>query len=193
MSDTEERIRRHHDEGELQAALTVALEAYGQEMMGYLLVRLGRDETLAADAFSLLGENLWKGLPQFAWRSSFRTWMYVVARNAASRVRSDRHRRAVPLSQVSELVARVRTETLGFLRTEAKERFAEARAELSPEDRELLVLRLSRKLSWNDIAMILEGRSDPSPDELAKLSARYRQRYQAMKKRLRKKMGPPER
>lgn len=188
MSDVEDEIRRLHEAEEMQAAMTLALETYGAEMMGYLLVRLHRDETLAGDAFSLLGEKLWKGLPRFGWRSSLRTWMYVVARSAAATVATDRHRRDVPLSQVSELVDRVRTQTLTYLRSDAKARFDEARAELSPDDRELLVLRHSRKLGWNDIAMILEGCDDPSPAELRRWSARYRKRYQAVKDRLRRMM-----
>src|SRR3569832_528151 len=40
-----------------------------------------RDETAAADSFAEFAEGLWRGLPSFAWGSSFRTWAYAIARN----------------------------------------------------------------------------------------------------------------
>lgn len=188
-ADLEDAIRAHHDAGRYAEALTVALEGYGREVMGFLMIRLRRDETLASEAFSQLGEDLWKGIEGFGWRSSFRTWMYVLARNAASRQGRDRHRRdGVALSEVSEQVARVRTQTLTFLRTEAKDRFAELRAELSPEEQQLLVLRVKRGLSWNEIATILDEEV-AMEDEAAimRAAARYRQRFKSVKDRLRKR------
>ncbi len=193
-SQLEEQIRAHHDAGRFDQALTVALEGYGREVMGFLMLRLRRDEGLAAEAFSQLGEDLWKGIESFGWRSSFRTWMYVLARNAASRQGRDRHRRdGVALSEVSELVARVRTQTLTFLRTEAKDRFAELRAELSPEEQQLLVLRVKRGLGWSEIATILDEEvADDDEEAIKRVAARYRQRFKSVKDRLRKRAAKGE-
>src|SRR5688572_1859886 len=100
--------------------------------MAFLMVRL-RDETMASDVLAILAEDMWKGLAGFSWKSSFRTWMYVLARNAAHRYLSGRaaeRERHVPLSQISEVVEQVRTGTLSFLRTQARDRFAELRSAL---------------------------------------------------------------
>ena len=56
---------------------------------------------------------------------------------------------------------------------EIKERFAKVRETLTPDDHMLLGLRLDRRLSWNDIAQVMEA----SP-------AALRKRYQRLKERL---------
>jgi RNA polymerase sigma-70 factor (ECF subfamily) len=181
----EATIREHHERGDHRAAVTAALEGYGREVMGFLFVRL-RDEARAADVFSQLGEDVWKGIGGFGWRSSFRTWLYVLARNAA--YREEQHakkNRNVPLSEISDVVQRVRTETLPYLRTEAKDRLQELRASLDPEDQQLLVLRIKRRLSWKEIAAIMSGTEDLDDEEVARASARYRQRFKKLKDRLR--------
>jgi RNA polymerase sigma-70 factor, ECF subfamily len=191
--DIEAILRAHHDAGRHEEMLTAALHTYSREVMGFLLVRL-RDETMAGDVFSILCEDLWRGLAGFTWRSSFRTWMYVLARNAAHRytkaTAAERERHA-PLSQISEVAAAARTETLSYLRTEAKDRFAEVRERLDPLERQLLVLRVSRRLSWNEVAAILEGDARLDDAALAGAAARYRQRFRTLKQRLRELAAPP--
>ena len=58
----------------------------------------------------------------------------------------------------------------------------------SPEDQELLLLRVDRELEFSEIAMILLSDGD-SPDEaaVARESARLRKRFQLLKERLRKR------
>src|SRR3954468_21407416 len=84
------------------------------------------DEDVVSDVFSTFCENLWKGLGRFAWECSLRTWVYAVARNASHgyrRAARRQARRLVPLSAcpaVEEMAARVRTETLSFLRSDRR-------------------------------------------------------------------------
>src|SRR6185503_15415067 len=72
--------------GELDKAATRLMETYGSELYGFL-VNLMSNDTAASDVFSQLAEDLWAGLPKFKFKSSTRTWLYVLARHAAARYR----------------------------------------------------------------------------------------------------------
>jgi RNA polymerase sigma-70 factor (ECF subfamily) len=185
-------VRALCDQGDYAGAATLALRGYGPEVFGFL-VAVHRNEADAGDVFSDLAEALWKGLPAFAWESSLRTWLYAVARNVTRTRRRDaaRRERRVPRAGDSALdgVAQaVRTETLAFLRTEKKTRLQALRDALPEEDRMLLVLRVDRKLAWNDLARVLhESDADAPLDDaaVAKEAARLRKRFQLVKDRLR--------
>jgi RNA polymerase sigma-70 factor (ECF subfamily) len=186
MREVEEAIRQHADRGDFKEAAHVALRAYGDEVYGFLVVRM-RGEQDASDVFSDLTEDIWRGLPEFAFRCSFRTWMYILARNAASRfekVPTNQRRRRVTISKLPEAADRSRTATKPYLRTDAKDELSALRQKLDPDEQTLLVLRLDRQLSWADVALVMADVEDPSPDELRRLAARYRKRFEAIKQRL---------
>jgi RNA polymerase sigma-70 factor (ECF subfamily) len=156
----EARIKQHCEADELDDAATVAIKAYGPEILGYL-VSVARSEADAADVFSTFTEDLWKGLGKFRWEASFRTWAYTIARNAFRRLGRDQHRkpgRQVPLSQSPEILdaaEKVRTETLKYLRTEVKDGVARLRERLDPDDQTLFILRINRRMPWKDIAQVM--------------------------------------
>ena len=186
--DLEQQIQSLLEKGDLQRASSRADEGYGPEVFG-LLVSLDRDTRDASEVFSQTCEDLWVGLERFEGRCSMRTWLYTLARHAAARFRRSPHRRPgrrMALSQVSEVADRVRTQTLPFLRTEAKSELARIREALDEEDRALLVLRVDRGLSWNDIALVFAG-DDASKATLERTSARLRKRFQAVKSEIRKR------
>lgn len=185
-------VRALCEKGDYGGAATLALRGYGPEVFGFL-VAVHRNEADAGDVFSDLAEALWRSLPAFAWESSLRTWLYAVARNVTRTRRRDaaRRERRGPRAGESALdgVAQaVRTETLAFLRTEKKTRLQALRDALPEEDRMLLVLRVDRKLAWNDLARVLhESEGDAPLDDatVAKEAARLRKRFQLVKDRLR--------
>jgi RNA polymerase sigma-70 factor, ECF subfamily len=183
--DLEQRIRSSLDAKDFRAAATLAVEEYGPEVLGFLISFL-HDENDATEAFSQTCTDLWSGLPRFEGRSSFRTWFYVLARHAASRLRRSPHRRGgrnVPISEVTDIAEVVRSRTMPHLLTAVKSRFAAIREALPEEDRALLVLRVDRNMSWNDIARVLYP--DDSAEELARASARLRKRFQLLKDEIR--------
>lgn len=190
MSDdraaVEARIRAAADAQRWAEAVTAAIAAYGDELLGYL-VGVTRNQTDASDAFSILAEDLWKGLPKFRWECTLRTWAYGLARHALARIKRDPHRRrARPLedSDAEAMVEQVRSRTATFLRTETKDRIAKLRAELEPDDQTLLILRINRGLAWRDIARVL------APDDktdLEKLAASLRKRFERLKTDLKAK------
>jgi RNA polymerase sigma-70 factor, ECF subfamily len=179
--------------GDVDGATTAALRRYGPELLGFL-VGVHGDYDAAREAFALFSEKLWRSMARFEWKCSLRTWCYRLVRNAAIDARRGERREAhVGLSsesQVMELAARVRTETLSVLRTANRTALERLREELPEEDRELLVLRVDRELEWREIAIVLaesSNRADRVEDETAlrREAARLRKRFQLVAERLR--------
>lgn len=173
-------------------AVTALLEGYGPEVLRFLAA-LHRDEDEAAEVFSKFAEAVWIAASAFKGSSSARTWAYAIARRTSLRHRRDARRRAARFlpfpegSALSDVEARVRTETLSFLRTERRSKLAALRDALPPEDQTLLMLRVDRKLAWNELALVLSG-DDGAPltgEALKREAARLRKRFQAVKDRLR--------
>jgi RNA polymerase sigma-70 factor (ECF subfamily) len=186
MSDqVESAVRTRCQASDLDGAMRLALEGYGEEVFSFLVARL-RDDDIASDVFAQACEDLMKTLPTFRWQCSLRTWFYRVARSAAARhLRSPENRadRRVALSQVSELQDQIRSRTMAHLRSEVKDGVRALREQLDEDEQQLLLLRIDRDLSWNEIAEIMTD--DDNPAELAKASARLRQQFQKLKDRLR--------
>ena len=190
----EARIRAAADAQRWADAVTAAIAAYGDELLGYL-VGVTRSQTDAADAFSILAEDLWKGLPKFRWECTLRTWAYGLARHALARIKRDPHRkRARPLddAQVEALVEQVRSRTATFLRTETRDRIAKLRAALDPDDQTLLILRVNRGLAWRDIArVLLPDGEEPTAAALDKRAAALRKRFERLKTDLKARAAEP--
>ena len=188
----EARIRSAADAARWADAATAALTGYGEELLGYL-VTMTRNEQDANDAFSILTEKIWRGLPGFRWECSFRTWAYGLARHALARLKRDPHRRrTVPLDDayVEAVAQKLRSRTATFLRTETKDKLARLRAELAPDDQTLLILRFNRKLAWRDIARVLSPDGDAAtPASLDKLAAALRKRFERLKTELKQRAG----
>ena len=166
--------------GQMDEAATVALQALGPALLGYLASLFGEDD--ARDVFSVLAEDAWRGLPGFRFECSLRAWFFRLAWHAASRhLRDPWHRRAEPLpsSAASRLAASIarasqlpggRSETLRALRKR-----------LTPEEQTLLVLRVDKELEWNEVAEVLAESGRPiEPAALRKRFERVKDRLAAL-------------
>lgn len=176
--------------GDFEGAATRAIESYGPELLGYLYA-VAPTKTDAEDLYADLCERLWKHLPTFRWQSSLRTWAYAVARNLLrSDLRARRGRRHVTLSDsaAEKLAQSIRSTTAIHMRTESKNKLDEVRASLDPDDRTLLILRVDRKLPWQDVALVF-AEEGATPDELARLTASLRKRFERVKDKLRREMN----
>ena len=174
--ELETRIGEKLDASDTKAAATLALRGYGPQILGYLVSVL-RDDTLADEAFSTFGEDLWTGLSGFRRECSFRTWAYKLAWHAAMRTARDpKRKRQSPLGSTfaSELVAEVRSSTALHLKTETKSAVQELREQLTPDEQTLLVLRIDRDLAWRDVAEVM-GENE----------AAIRKRFERVKDKLR--------
>lgn len=180
-NDMEQRIRALHDAGDFTGAATCAVEEYGPEVLGWLVVATG-DAATADEAFGAACEDLWRGLPSFRWECSARTWFYTLTRRALVRHRkraAERPERRIELASF-DAAELARSRTAPWLRTEVKDVFVRLRGSLSEPERELLVLRVDRDLSWDEIALILG-----EPGDRAATAARVRKRFQVIKDKLR--------
>jgi RNA polymerase sigma-70 factor, ECF subfamily len=184
---SDRNVRELCSRGEHERAATLALEVHGRELLRFLIARMGVER--GEDAFSDFLVDFWRGLPSFEWRSSLRSWLYVVARHVAAReLRRPRHQRerfAGP-STVSALADQLRSETPAHLKTDVKDRFRALREQLPEADQTLLILRIDGKLSWLELARVLhDAPGEPSEPQLEVMSVRLRQRFRSAKQRLR--------
>lgn len=187
MTDFDDQIQELCGKGDYDRATALALEQLGPSILRYLAARAG-DRDLASEAFAVFSEDVWRGMSTFAGRSSLRVWAFAVARNALAQVlrhrgRERRHTEAFTTTLAGRMAERVRTETLAYLRTETKERFAELRKSLSAEEQTLLVLRVNERLSWDDIARI--QLDEPDAVSVKREAAKLRKRFQLLREKLR--------
>ena len=190
----EAEIRAACEQGDYQRATTTLLQTYAEELLSFLVVRLG-DRSHADDAFSLLAEDLWIGLPKFEFRSSVRTWAYTVARHVAARYartparKKDRNLTLSKNVQLSQLVEQLRTRTEAYRRSDVKSEIRALRDKLDAEAQMLLVLRVDRQMSWRDLALVMSSSEESAnsiPDEAAleREAARLRKRFERVKAEL---------
>jgi RNA polymerase sigma-70 factor (ECF subfamily) len=176
--EVEERIAAAMAAGDHRAAATEVIRGYGPRILGYLNVVL-RDDLDAGDAFSLFAEQVWRGMPAFAGRSTARTWAFKAAWSAAMKVRDDAWRRLgrrLDTGEASRIAQDVRTRT-GLRYERQRAELETLRLLLSDEDQTLLVLRLDQELSWEEVAEVLALDGTPiEPATLRKRFARIKER-----------------
>ncbi len=166
--------------GKREDALRAALRAYGPGVLGYLESVLG-DPDDARDVFQTFAEDLWAWLPSYR-GGSLRAACYRIARHAAARFRREawrRRRERMRTTMASRIAASIASPE-SRLATKPKDRLERLRASLDPDERTLLVLRLDRELSWNEVAEVLSDEGD------AVDSAAVRKRFERVKEKLAK-------
>ena len=187
----ERTIRAAWAASDFDTAATLAIEGYAAEVLSFLVSRM-RSQSDGQDVFSMFAEDLWRGLPEFGWRCSMRTWAYTLARNAANRYVSspdrqlERNLARTQPERLSALVERVRSATQVHRRTDAKDRFRALRERLEPDDQMLLILRIDRGMAWRDIAIAIAGDSELDDEAIARASARLRKGFERLKIALRR-------
>jgi RNA polymerase sigma-70 factor (ECF subfamily) len=176
--------------GACDEATTWLLRVYGPEILTWLL-SLERAPEDARDVFSDFCVALWQGLPRFRNECTLRTFAYAIARRQWAFARRTRTRRLpeVPLSPAIEAIAaEVRSTTAEFLRSEARDRLLKLRETLDEDDHTLLILRLHRKLSWDEIARVLSLDESPTDEAITRHAAALRKRYERLKEHLRREL-----
>lgn len=166
-------------------ATAALLRGHGAEILGVLVAMVG-DDALAADAYSLFCERLWRGLPKFRFECACRTWAYTIARRSLYDVLRKRRAAAeVPVSpsRLPEVVAVAASSTAPHLRTTNEQQLHMLRALLSRDDQLLLVLRVDKEMSWSEVALVLAD-GDQTPAQLASACVVLRKRFSRVKARL---------
>ena len=158
----DEQVRELLDRGDQREAASAALHALGPQVLGYLEALL-REPDDARDAFQLFAEELWRALPDWRGEGSLRAYSYRIAWRAHARFRRDawqkrrEHLRTTMASRIAASIASNESRLPGG----RKDRLARLREALTPDEQTLLILRLDRDLSWDEVAAVLsqEGES----------------------------------
>lgn len=183
MSDFDKRVRALLAAGQTGAAATLVLRELGPEILGFLSGVLG--DTDADEVYSALSERLWRSLSGFEGRCSIRTWSYVLARHEIGRFRKGMRRHAegrVPISELQDVLVLRNRSTMATAR---ERKLAALRESLPVEDRTLLILRVDRNLTWDEIALAFaETPESFSEEDRKREAARLRKRFQLIKQRL---------
>jgi RNA polymerase sigma-70 factor, ECF subfamily len=168
---------------------TLAIQTYSAELYGFL-THLLDGAPAAADVLAQTIETFWHALPEFRAACSVRTWLYLLARRCLARhKRQPRNRRPhTGDTHLTQLVAIAHSRTAPWQQTAVKTRFRELRAQLDPDDRILLVLRVDRDMEWHDIAHVTLDAAAGAQEAaaLVREAARLRKRFQQIKVKLRR-------
>jgi RNA polymerase sigma-70 factor (ECF subfamily) len=141
---------------DLDAAAARVIGACGPPILGYLRVALG-NEAAAQRAFTAFSSAVWQKLRRYRGECEIRVWTYRLAFQCAKQQR----RTLRPTRSSAERSGETRRRALGRTRTSTVESMALAehaellRRELSVAEQTLLTLRLDKRLSWAEIALVL--------------------------------------
>jgi len=163
-------------------AATLALRGHGPRVLIYLRGVL-RDDDLADEAFARFSEKLWRSLRDFRGEARFSTWLYQLAWYTTKEVKrglARRRERRLATAELAQIADEVRASTAAFLRTQARDRLAELREQLDPEERSLLLLRVEQRLPWKEVAAIMADDGAPAAE------AALRKRFERLRARLRR-------
>ena len=149
---------RQGDEGAF-----AALVEQNQGRIYHLALRMTGNPDDAAELCQEAFLNAWKGLGKFQGESSFSTWLYRLASNACVDLmrREGRHSNAAGPSLNDEETGLDVPDTApspqeSAERKELREQIEEGLRSLSPEHRQVLILREIHQLSYEEIAQSLE-------------------------------------
>ncbi|HJU89697.1 MAG TPA: RNA polymerase sigma factor [Gemmatimonadaceae bacterium] len=137
-----------------ERAATLLVERHADAVARFVASFGVRDEIdeLVQDAFV----RAFGSLDGFRGQSSFRTWLFTIARNLVrDRARSAKVRRQVPIEE--EHAVTDPDPLSGAVAEETEERIRRAVAVLSPMQREVFTLRVVEGLSYKEIAEVLQS------------------------------------
>lgn len=178
--EPEARIAELRARGDLREAAGVVLRAYGPQILGYLCAVL-RDEDAAQEAFSAFAEDLWTGLEGFRGEASARVWAFRLAWHAAARHARDPYRRRgrrLETAEYSRLADEIRSTSTARWVDDRSRKLAALRAELTPDEQTLLILRVDKSLPWGEVAFVLSTPEAPVEE------AALRKRFERVKSKL---------
>ena len=129
-------------------------------------------EEVAQEAFVAA----WRGLPSFRGESKFSSWLYQLTSNAAVDFlrREKRHRNTTPVEEQLELAAD-RTPQQDAETSEMRENLQKALLALTPEHRQIFLLRQMEQLSYEEIGQLLQLESGTVKSRLNRAKKQLRQ------------------
>lgn len=174
------QVRAALGAGERQRAYELLLRGFGGEIYGFLFGVL-RDRDIADDLYQDLALVTWRQLEGFEGRSSLRTWLYGIAHNLLRQRRkrySQQHVARLNTSSAERICSPSNESPTRRVLSQELGRLLEM---LHPAERELLIMRSERGLSFQEIGEVL-GISEESA----------KKRFQRSRDRLRQLVLPED-
>lgn len=152
-----------------EADLRILLERHREGLFFFIygyVHNMEDAEEIMMDSFALVAA----GRTLFSGRSSFKTWLYAVARNKARMHMRRRRHDAVSIDDVGEDCIRSEENPEGlFLKNEQKLELYKAMEKLDDGSRHILYLIYFEDMSYNEVAHII-GKTRKQTYKLAELS-----------------------
>ena len=133
-------------------AFAELVERYGPRL-SYFVRRMLADDAAIEDVLQEVWLDVFRGLGRLLDLGAFPAWVYRIARDRTARRLRRRQLPQQSFQDVNEVEA---TDADEFLAEDAA-RIHAALGELSPEQREVLVLRFLEEMSYDDIAKVVGG------------------------------------
>ena len=133
-------------------------------------------EEASQDAFL----RVYHGLPKFSGKSAFRTWLYRIVANVCATVYAKRKRQR---EQRQAYIDQARSDGIEASQDSSNELsgpIADALAKLSPEDRQVLVLRHVSGLSVPEIAEAIHVKLSAAKMRVSRAEQRLREYYDVL-------------
>lgn len=107
------------------------------------------------DLYQDVLEGVWIGLPSFQFACAVRTWVYAIAHHLVLRwLRRYSRQHVVRLD--TDRAAALPGVSLSAEHAEQREHVARLCERLSPEEREIIILRTEREMSFREIATVMQ-------------------------------------
>ncbi len=153
---TEENAKAALELGDTKAALSVLMQGYGNAIFSYCRGMVG--PTLVDDVHQLTFVQAYEGLLKFRGQSTFRSWLYGIARHRSlDALRSQKRRIAKSTENTEEPVY---PGDLGE-RVASRQLLQTCLGRLDQKSREAIVLRCQDGLSYTEMANIC-GEAEPA-------------------------------
>lgn len=168
LAETDEATYRHYLDTGSEADLRVLLERHRESLTLFVneFVRdLDDAEEVMLDAFAVVAS----GTSRFDGRSSFRTWLFSIARKLAASYLRKRRFFAEPISDQAD--ESLPSSDFGILREERNRTLYEALSRLAPEYRQVLFLTFFEEMDTEEVARIMRK----TPKQVYNLTYRGKQ------------------
>ncbi len=170
-----QEVRQALASGDVVAATLRVLDAYGAEVFGFLAGVLD-DIDEAREAYSSIGERTRERLVTMGCPDDLRTCLYGLACRALDARRTQQDPVPRGLTSSSDPLLAPPAPPSGT-RRKRPEALAHLRSKMPARDRELLVLRVDRRMTWDELATVFLGDDASESDHLREiflLRSRYR-------------------
>lgn len=177
----------------IKKAVDGSAEAFEQLVVKYqtpiyrLCLRMTGNPEDAADLTQESFLKAWRALDTFRFGSGFSTWLFRLASNTClDHLRAQKRRPVLPLTledndgeeMTLDPPDSAPTPEEALLASEEQERLNKALAQLDPQQRHILTLRVVNDLSYTEIAEILEIKEGTVKSRIARARDALRKKYQ---------------